>query len=318
MSIAGSEDQARGGAVATPAKKILVIANPQAGGGNSEDFIAELASDPTLVVRKTEGPGEGRALAYEAALNGFDVVAAAGGDGTIHAVALGLHEAGGSAALAVLPLGTGNDLVRSLNLNDRERALRVMRAGERRPLDLLRVTLDDDEPRMAVNAIVAGMGGRVSEELDEETKASWGPLSYLRKAVEMVADPEPFRAELSVDDVALELEVLNLVVANGRFAGRGIPIAPGADPFDGWLDVAVVRNAPLRELTRLAPSFFKQEDPDDDLFLTDRGRRVTVNADRLVPFSIDGEVFSARRASFEILEGALDVQMATRDQEGDI
>lgn len=307
MSIAGSNDQARSGALATSAEKILVIANPRAGGGRSEDFIAELASDPKLVVRQTERPGEGRALAYDAARNGFAVVVAAGGDGTIHEVALGLYEAGGFSSLAVLPLGTGNDLARSLNLNDPEHALRVMRAGERRPLDLLCVTLDDDEPRMAVNAIIAGIGGRVSEELDEETKASWGPLSYLRKAVEMVADPEPFGVKVSVDGVAAEMEVLNLVVANGRFAGCGIPIAVGADPSDGWLDVAVVRNAPLRELTRMAPSFFRQEDPEDDLFLTGRGRRVTAEADQVVPFSIDGEVFSARRASFEIREGALDV-----------
>lgn len=290
-------------------KKILVIANPCAGGGNSREFIAELVSDPTLEVRETHGPGQGRDLAYEAARNGYEVVAAAGGDGTVHEVALGLYEAGGSTALSVIPLGTGNDLARSVNLNDRERALRAMRNGRTRELDLIRVSLDGTQPRIAVNAVITGVGAKVSQEMDEEIKASWGPLSYLRKAVEMVGELEPFDVKVSVDGLSLELEVLNVVVANGRFAGHGVPIAPEADPFDGRLDLAVVRNAPLHQLSRLAPSFFKQEDPKDDLFLTGGGRTVSLEADRPVPFSIDGEPFTAREGHFEIAAGALRIQV---------
>lgn len=299
-------------------KKIFVIVNPNAGGGAdgaSREFTADLASDAKLEVRETDSAGEGRSLACEAVENGFEIVAAAGGDGTIHEVALGIHDADGSATLAVIPLGTGNDLARSLGLNDRERALRALTHGRTRRLDLIQVSLDEGEPRRAVNAVIAGAGAKVSEGMDEEVKGSWGPFSYLRKAVEMVGEVEPFDVALCVDEVSMELEVVNVVVANGRFAGRGVPIAPAADPFDGRLNVAVIRNAPLNELSRLASAFFKQEEPEDDLFHAAAGRIITLETDRPVPFSIDGDSFTARKGHFEVLPGALPILVASQNDD---
>lgn len=295
-------------------QKILVIVNPEAGGGTPREFIADLASDPMLEVRETATPGEGRRLAYEAVQNGFQVVAAAGGDGTVYEVAMGLYNADGSATLAVIPLGTGNDLARSLELNDRERALRALTHGRKRRLDLIDVNLDGVDPRNAVNAVIAGAGAKLSQGMDEDMKESWGPLSYLRQAVEMAGEVEPFHVELCVDGMSIELEALNVVVANGRFAGRGIPIAPAADPFDGRLNVSVVRNAPLHQLARLAPAFFKQEDPEDDLFLTRAGRTITLEADRPLPFSVDGEAFTARKGHFEVLPGALQILVDSQNE----
>lgn len=296
-------------------KKTFVIVNPNAGGGISPEFIADLASDPMLEVRETDTAGEGRSLAREAVENGFEVVVAAGGDGTVHEVVVGLHDADGSATLAVIPLGTGNDLVRSLELNDRERALRALTHGRTRKLDLIKVTLDGGDPRVAVNAVIAGAGAKLSQDMDEDMKGSWGPLSYLRKAVEMAGEVEPFDVEFSVDGTSTKLEVLNVVVANGRFAGHGVPIAPAADPFDGRLNVAVVRNAPLHQLSRLAPAFFKQEDPEDDLFITGAGRIITLETDRPVPFSIDGEAFTARKGHFEVLPGALKILVDSQNED---
>lgn len=294
-------------------KKILVIVNPEAGRGISREIIADLASDPMLEVRETDTAGEGRRLACEAVQNGFEVVAAAGGDGTVYEVATGLHNAERSATLAVIPLGTGNDLARSLELSDRERALRALTHGRTRKLDLIKVSLDGVDPRIAVNAVIAGAGAKLSQGMDEDVKGTWGPLSYLRQAVEMVGEVEPFHVELTVDGVSIELGALNVVVANGRFAGHGIPIAPAADPFDGRLNVSVVRNAPLHKLSRLAPAFFKQEDPEDDLFLTGTGRTIALEADRPLPFSVDGEAFTARKGHFEVLPGALQILVDSRD-----
>lgn len=91
---------------------------------------------------------------------------------------MGLYNADGSATLAVIPLGTANDLARSLELNDRERALRALTHGRTRKLDLINVNLDGVDPRNAVNAVITGAGARLSQGMNEDMKGSWGALSY--------------------------------------------------------------------------------------------------------------------------------------------
>jgi diacylglycerol kinase (ATP) len=287
---------------------IVIIANPNAGGGRHLDEVERhVAGDARFTLRATEGPGDARRLAREAAAEGADVVAAAGGDGTIHEVVAGLAEADYAAALGVIPLGTGNDLARSLAIpTDTGPALALLERGRRRTLDLIRMSTDEGE-QLCVNAAAGGFSGQVHDALDPDLKRIWAPLSYLRSAVEVMGDTERWRVRLTVDGREQRLDALNVVVANGRFAGKGIPIAPHADPFDGLLDVAVVGDAPVLRLSRLAPKLLRGEDPGDELFVTARGQQVTLEMDRTMPFSVDGERTECRSAHFTLLPGRLEV-----------
>lgn len=286
--------------------RTLVICNPGAGGGNGAECLAERLHERNgIVLQETEGPGDARRIAREAA--GFDRVVAAGGDGTVHEVAAGLLERPTPPVLAIVPLGTGNDLARSLGIpTDQEEALALLDEGKETPLDVVELDIDGEEA-LSVNAVVAGAGGQVGELMDEDLKRRWGPLSYLRSAVETLGELVPVEVELEVDGESRTLTVLNVVVANGRFAGHGMPIAPAADPGDGELDVAVILEGPATRLLGLAPALLAGEEPEDELFFSCRGREVRLRAREPIPLSIDGENRSASSAHFRVRPGALRV-----------
>ena len=289
---------------------VRVILNPTAGGGEEgEEIRAWAARRPGVRVRETSQAGDGRRWAREAAREGIDLVVAAGGDGTVHEVACGIVEHEGPApALGIVPLGTGNDLVRSLGVpQDVEEALELLDRGRRRAMDAVRLEGVGDEPRFFFNALNGGFSGDVHDALDPELKERWGPLSYLRSGLETWGERTPYELELEVDGEESRHEALNLVVANGAYAGHGIPVAPGADPFDGLLDVLLIRDAPALELSGLAARMLTGEPVEHELLARWRARSVRIRAERSLPVSVDGEPGELSEASVEVRPGALRV-----------
>lgn len=301
---------------ATTPERVLIL-NPVAGG---------CPEDPSAVVEGvralgpcrvlvTEGEGDARRFAAAAARAGAGEVVVAGGDGTVHQVVQGLLDTPGSGpgdrghltalpTLSILPLGTGNDLARCLQIPLAwEDALELVRGGGKvRDMDLMAVTLDG-EALPGVNAVVVGSGGRVGDVLESHEKERWGPLSYLRSAAEVVLHLEPVPVELAVDHGAAQrLDALNIVVANGRFAARGVPISPGADPFDGRLDLVVVREAGIRDLVAMLPVLLHGSHPDHPAYSHRHASRVRIAAvgpDPL-PVSVDGENRRAREITVSV------------------
>ena len=122
---------------------------------------------------------------------------AAGGDGTVHAVVNGLAPDFGGARLAVLPLGTGNDLRRSLAIpDDPLAALDLLDSGRERLIDVIRVETPS-RSLYAVNTASGGFSGQLQEALTEEMKAAWGPLAYLRGAAAVLPDLTDYHTMLS-------------------------------------------------------------------------------------------------------------------------
>lgn len=293
---------------------VLVILNPVAGGGADGDEVrAWQERRPWVELRTTTGEGDARRWGREAAESGCDMVVGAGGDGTIHEVACGILEAGaGDTALGILPLGTGNDLARSLGIPlDAAEALAVVDRGRHRRMDALRLELDGGDPRFVVNALTGGFSGQIHEALDAELKESWGPLSYLRSGLETWGERSVYALDMSVDGEGARHEALNLVVANGAYAGHGLPVAPGADPFDGRLDVAVILEAPALELSGLAASMLTGEPVEHDALVRTQGRRVEVRSSRPLPVSVDGEPTEASELVLELMAEALPVVVGT-------
>jgi diacylglycerol kinase (ATP) len=298
------------------------VLNPAAGGAERADPVGaafeEAGGDR---VRRTSGSGDARAFAREAVREGGRHLVVAGGDGTLREAIEGIRDADvdDTVCVGVVPLGTGNDLARSLDLPDEpEDALVLAMAPSRgdphtrRTVDLLRVRLDGGEPRWALNAVIVGEGGAVGEALEPEVKERWGPLSYLRGAVEVALDLRPVRMAVTLpEEGTREARILNVVAANGRYAGGGIPIAPGARPDDGELDVVVIDALSLRELVALLPPLLagdRGEHPDDPAWHHTRTDRVEVAAlgdGNDLPVSIDGENVRARRVQVALETGAV-------------
>lgn len=290
--------------------QILIILNPVAGGGSEADQIeAWRERRPEARLRRTGQAGDARRWARQSAENGYDLIVAAGGDGTVHEVANGILEAGrADVALGILPLGTGNDLVRSLGVpDDLQEALELLERGERRSMDVACLESEDGEDQIVLNALTGGFSGEIHDAMNEDLKESWGPLSYLRSGLEAWGDRSPYRVELEVDGETSEHEALNLVVANGAFAGHGIPVAPWADPFDGLLEVVLILEASGLELSGLAARMLTGEHVEHDALVRRSGRVVKVRSGEPLPVSIDGEADVRSGLSLRIRPGALPV-----------
>lgn len=301
-----------------------IIVNPNAGSaGEIEALRARLAELPGAEVFFTEAPGDAEARARDALSGGARTVVAAGGDGTLNEVVNGLAADFAQARLGLLPLGTGNDFARSIGVPaDLEEALDVLAAGRVRTVDVGRATFGN-QSRCFLNMAVGGFSPIVSEKADE-AKPRWGPLAYLRGAVDALPELQEFRAVLTLGGadvvVEIETETYNLVLANGRFVASGIPIAPQAVLDDGLFDVMIIPAASFPQMARLLPRILLGRHLDSDLLLFRRAARIEVESTPPMTFNVDGEVIGGKGeagegpARFEVLPRVLEVVVGPEER----
>ena len=243
--------------------------------------------------------------ALDAALGGLDgrTLVVAGGDGSIHAAVGSLWRAGtlNTATVALLPLGTGNDLATGLDLpDDPVAAAEVCLRGRVRPLDL--ITTERDE--VVVNASHAGLGAAAAGE-SERFKERLGPIAYPLGA--LIAGVRESGWELQVDvdgQVVHDGGVLMVGIANAPSIGGGTRLVPPAVPDDGRLDVIVVWavTAAARVAFGVALRDGLHLDRDDVLHV--RGRSVTISGEP-VPHDLDGEITDERAScTYTVQPGA--------------
>jgi diacylglycerol kinase (ATP) len=285
-------------------ERSCVIWNPQASSaGSNEVLLARLEANSD--VYRTSSEEHARELAEQAIDQQLKTVVVAGGDGTVHQVVKALLERWQSARdlprLAILPLGTGNDLCRSLNIPlDPDLALEVLEAEREVAIDVLRIATPDTTS-WCVNVASTGNSTRVSEMLDPEMKVRWGPWAYLRGAVPVLTDLHSFPITIQLDDDPDEhFLAWNVIVANGRFVAGGIAVAPSAVMNDGEFDVVVVLDGTPFDATRLAMGLLAGDYLDDERVWHRRARRLSLQLNGCLPIIIDGERLDASELYCEI------------------
>lgn len=293
----------------------VVVLNPGAGTArrNLQQVRAAIADTPLLSgaeIVASRGWEHGREVALRAARGGAKLLVAAGGDGTVNSVVNGLMGfEGPRPLLGVLPLGTGNDLARSIGMpSDLYRALEELERRIVRWTDVLRVTRGDDV-RYCANVSAGGFSGRVDSDLSDETKESWGPLAYLRTALAKMTELERYDVRFEVDGAGepLVLPAINVVVANARHAAAGIPVAPAALLDDGAMDVVVLPPLRLGRLAVLVARLAAGRHLDDEAVTTFRAGRLRISSRPPMPFNVDGELIGGTPVSFEALPRSLPV-----------
>lgn len=289
--------------------KTVVILNPASGSVDETDTLtAQIrAALPDAEILLPDAPGEACRLAASAAGEGIATVIAAGGDGTLNEVLNGLEEAFGRVRLGLLPLGTGNDFARSLKLPDEvDAALAILAAGHTRRVDVLR--LEGATKRHALNVSAGGFSGTVNEKLTDELKGTWGPLSYIRGFVEALPELADYHTEIVLDDdERIEVPAYNIVVANGGWVAKGLPIAPEAKIDDGLADLVLIPAASIAQLAVLAPKILLGSHLTSDLVLFRRARKIMVKTDPPMTFNTDGEWFGTPPVTFTVLPRAIEV-----------
>ncbi len=288
--------------------KTCVIVNPNAGGvGEIEVLREKLSRLRETEVRFTRKAGDARTIARRALASGAELIVAAGGDGTLNEVVNGLAADFGRARLGLLPLGTGNDFARSIDVPaDVDAALDILAAGRLRTVDVARATFGRRR-RWFINVSAGGFSGAVSEKASE-VKDRWGPLSYLRAAVGALPQLQGHGARITLDGgERLEVEAYNVVVSNGRFVAGGIPVAPQSQLDDGRLDVMIAPSATIPQLALLVPQVLLGKHTESDLLLFRKAARIEIESDPPMSFNVDGELIEGGPVRFEVKPRALAV-----------
>jgi diacylglycerol kinase (ATP) len=170
---------------------------------------------------------------------------------------------------------------------------------------LVRIT--SGRRRYFVNVSAGGFSGVVGEKLTFEIKAAWGPLAYLRSAAAALPELQTYRTTIIFDDTEeLVIDLYNVVVANGQFAGGGLPIAPQANLSDGFLDVVLVPKRPAAEMSLLAAQMLLGKHISSNAVPFRRAKRISVRSRPGMWFNADGELVGNQPAAFQIIPHALD------------
>jgi YegS/Rv2252/BmrU family lipid kinase len=289
--------------------RYLAIINPAARSGQAarlRSAIKEKLSALDVTYRETEGPGDAIDLAAQSA--GFDVVIAIGGDGTVHEIVNGLMriEEDRRPALAVVPLGSGNDTCRMIGApTDIDEAIEVIGCDRRRPFDLGRCN-----DRFFVNSFSIGIDALTvtkTTKIKEETGRS-GMLLYGQALLQIILfELKPTVLDITVDGVTRRREVLIHTVTNGHTYGGGFKINPSAKPDDGTLTLSHIRWMPMLKVLRSLPALLRGTHPKiDEYDVTEIVSCRFESADgRMCTAQIDGELMEGRSFEIEVRPHAL-------------
>jgi YegS/Rv2252/BmrU family lipid kinase len=271
---------------------LVLVTNPAAG-GTARDAVsaaaAVLRAATELTVVEAGSPGDLDTLLDQYAPGSCGLVVA-GGDGSLHQVVAALHRRGRLAAdqpLGLVPLGTGNDLARTLGVPlDPAEAASAYLTGRPRVLDLV----TEDAGGVVVNVVHLGVGAEAARRATA-LKDRLGSAAYAVGSVAAGAGAAGWHLRVTVDDavVHVDREVLMVAVANGRTIGGGAEIAPHAQPDDGLLDVVVATSTGLLARLGFAVALREGAHVERDDVIVVRGRTVTVTGDPF-PVNADGEL----------------------------
>jgi diacylglycerol kinase (ATP) len=297
-----------------------VVLNPTAGRGQGrarraelERLLADCASNEIGAWRivETTAPGEAAILAREAAREGAEVVAAAGGDGTYGEVVNGL--VGAAARLGILPLGTGNDFSRALGLGtDLAHAVRTLFQGVPRAIDLGRCG-----DRWFINVAGCGFDAIVAERVNRGFRHLRGTSAYVAAVLQSLVAFRPAAMRLTIDGETREVRAMLCCIANASSYGGGMRIAPDARIDDGLFDLCLLAEAGRWEFLRAFPRVFRGTHTTHPKVTMLRARHVEIESDPSLPVLIDGDVVCRTPVTLDLVPRAIEVMAPSVSAQGD-
>ncbi|MEO7539633.1 MAG: diacylglycerol kinase family protein [Pyrinomonadaceae bacterium] len=308
----------------------LVIVNPKSASGSTSDTWAGKASElrthfGAFNVAFTSGPGHAIDLAGEAAIAGRSFIIACGGDGTINEVANGILRSGAAAELGVLPSGTGGDFRRSLGVSPNIREVAVgLRDGVTRLMDVGKITYrdfnNDPATRYFLNVSSVGLAPSVINRVKSTNAFDWIPAAGIRgranfaiSALQEVLGRDPFLVRLSLDGgKPVTIQTLSLCIANARYFGGGMMIAPDADINDGLLDVVNIGDIKTVKILFNAYSLYRGTHQKLDEVKSTTARTIEISAadeGSELAIETDGELPGKLPALYEVVPNALKIRV---------
>lgn len=307
-------------------EKPVFIVNPNSANGSTRKEwpgIEALARErfPKLEVRFTTKPFEAPTLVSRAIHAGADLVVSVGGDGTHNEVVNGFFEndkaINPEATLGILSRGTGGDFRRTLGLGrcsggEMVAAVNQLAGCRTTACDVGRLTFvangGEACVRYFINIASFGIGGEVDKRVNESSKALGGKASFFIGSLKAALAYKNRRVRVSVDGKPFyEGPMYNVAVANGRFFGGGMMIAPNAEIDDGLFDVVACGDLNFFESLALARTIYSGKHLALPKVSTTRGKVVTAESEERVLLDVDGEAPGRLHAKFENVHAALRV-----------
>lgn len=303
--------------------RVALIVNPSAGSGAGSRAAPTIKSaleraGASANIIETRGPGDARRIAGECRASGVEVIAVVGGDGTLNEVSQAYLDGDGNPLagppLAVLPLGTGGDFRKTLELGTNlDEAIERLLQSEPRPFDLgiLRVTTHAGTPefRAFLNIASFGIGGLTDRIVNAGPKWLGGKTAFFLGTLRGLIAYRNAPVRVRVDgEIWLESPIVNVALANGRYFGGGMQIAPDADPSDGKLDIVALGDLTKLQVVGLTQHIYRGTHLGLPGITSTRG--VSIEAEPLVPndevlVDMDGETPGRLPLSARVAPGAV-------------
>ncbi|WP_147078246.1 lipid kinase [Methylobacterium haplocladii] len=284
-------------------RRALMLVNPKArNGGVPLDAIREALRDGGIEPVEPQGADSGQAdcsavIARHA--RNADLIVLGGGDGTLNAAAPALVETG--LPLGILPLGTANDLARSLGLPlDPLAAARAITTAEAQPVDLGCVN-----GHYYFNVASIGFSADLAGELTAEAKKTWGTVGYAIAAFRLLRRARPFSITIEHDGKVEKVTTIQASVGNGRHYGGGMTVSEDATVDDGKLDFYSLEVDHWWRLIALLPALRRGthgEAADVRAFST---TEIVLKTKKPRPVNTDGELATHTPAHFKVLPKAV-------------
>lgn len=298
-----AEAAGTGAVAALGGRPALLVVNARARSGQdaAEQAAAALRAAGVPVLPRESREREALPDVIRRARGEVGAVILGGGDGTLHAAAPALRETG--LPLGILPLGTANDLARTLGIPpDLEAAVGVIARGHVRAIDL-----GSANGELYFNVASLGLSVDITRRLTKVMKRRWGKLAYPIAAALVISTSRRFSAEIVADGERVRVKTMQIAVGNGRFYGGGMVVEENARIDDRTLDVYSLEPRARWRLLLMARAFRAGQFEDLDEVRHLHCREVEIRTRRPRSINTDGEITTRTPAVFRVVPGAVRV-----------
>jgi diacylglycerol kinase (ATP) len=286
--------------------KTAFIVNPVAGRGKARrvwEVVNRLREQrfPHSVFIETKYAGHAREIAETITDDQFSAVVSVGGDGTIHEILNGIMYK--KIALGIIPAGSGNDLARTLEIShDFEVAFHSLSNHKSKVIDVGMVG-----NRYFINIGGVGFDGEVAAEVNGNMKYLRGTAAYIASVLKTLITFQPIDLRIRIDGAEIKGKFYICAVANGKYYGGGMMLAPEANIEDGQFNVCVLEDPGKFDFIKTFPKVFKGLHVSHPKFKFYQGKEILIEGIKGLDVHADGEVFKLNSAQFTILPKSLEI-----------
>jgi YegS/Rv2252/BmrU family lipid kinase len=285
--------------------RALLLVNPHARQGQNslseaKDYLQKLGFD--LLEKSTENAQQIPEV-IQRYQHEVDLAIVGGGDGTLNAAVDALVTS--QLPLGILPLGTANDLARTLGIpNSLTKACDIIAHGEMRRIDLGCVN-----GKYFFNVASLGLSVKITQQLTKEAKRRWGVFAYAATALQVIWESRPFSAEIRFNGESIKVKTVQIAVGNGRYYGGGMAVVHDASIEDERLDLYSLEIKHWWQIILLLPGMRQGRHINSRNVRTLNGQEIEVYTRKPRPINTDGEITTYTPAHFRVIPQALAVLM---------